>query len=57
MELSKHPEVEQNCRTELLKVLGPEGDYSFENFKDLKYTNAVFLETLRLHANVPGMCT
>ncbi|TPX41686.1 hypothetical protein SeMB42_g05461 [Synchytrium endobioticum] len=53
-EIAQHPEVELKCREELLAVLGHDGDYKFEFFKDLKYNLATFLEALRLHSNVPG---
>ncbi|TPX30809.1 hypothetical protein SmJEL517_g05711 [Synchytrium microbalum] len=54
MRLSQNPEVEKKCRAELLAVLGKDGQYTFESLKQLKYTNATFLEALRMHANVPG---
>ncbi|TPX36705.1 hypothetical protein SmJEL517_g01205 [Synchytrium microbalum] len=53
MRMSQNPEVEKKCRAELLAVLGKDGQYTFETFKELKYTNATFLEALRLHANLP----
>ncbi|TPX30810.1 hypothetical protein SmJEL517_g05712 [Synchytrium microbalum] len=50
--LAQNPRVEKKCREEILLVLGKDGEYTYETFKDLKYTNATFMEALRLHANV-----
>ncbi|KAI9026357.1 cytochrome P450 [Hyaloraphidium curvatum] len=51
--LANHPEVERKVREELVSVLGDK-EPTYETLKELKYTNAVFNETLRLYANVPG---
>ncbi|TPX31368.1 hypothetical protein SmJEL517_g05294 [Synchytrium microbalum] len=51
--LAKNPDVEKKCREELLAVLGKTGDYTYEKFALLKYNLATFMESLRLHANVP----
>lgn len=53
-ELGQHPECERKLREEVLAVCGKDGEVTYEQLKDLKYTNAVFNETLRLHANVPA---
>jgi cytochrome P450 len=51
--LANNPEVEKKARAEVQAVLnGKEPDY--ESIKELKYLNAIFNETLRLQANVPG---
>ncbi|KAI9026358.1 cytochrome P450 [Hyaloraphidium curvatum] len=51
--LANHPEVERKLREELVTVLGDK-EPTYESLKELKYTNAVFNEALRLHANVPN---
>jgi cytochrome P450 len=52
-ELAKHPDVEEKLREEAFRVLGQDGVATYESLKDLKYTNAVLNEALRLHPNVP----
>ncbi|KAJ3342942.1 hypothetical protein HDU93_000601 [Gonapodya sp. JEL0774] len=49
----EHPEVEKKLRAEIRSVLG-DNELTYESFRNLKYSHAVFYETLRLHANVPG---
>ncbi|KXS15601.1 cytochrome P450 [Gonapodya prolifera JEL478] len=52
--LAQHPEVYAKLREEAFRVLGRDGTSTYSDFKNLKYTNAVFNEVLRLHPNVPS---
>jgi len=51
--LAANPEVLKKLREEFFTVLGTDKEASYEHFNSLKYAQAVFSETLRLHANVP----
>jgi cytochrome P450 len=51
--LSKHPHVVQRAREELDKVLKDESFPEYDQLKELEYTKAIFLETLRLNPSVP----
>ncbi|KXS09953.1 cytochrome P450 [Gonapodya prolifera JEL478] len=51
--LAKHPNVEEKLREEIQQVLKG-GEVTYDSFKSLVYAQAVFNETLRLHANVPS---
>lgn len=53
-EVSQHPEIERKLRAEILSIVGKDREIVYDDLKELKYTNAVFNETLRLHANVPA---
>ncbi|KAI9023401.1 cytochrome P450 [Hyaloraphidium curvatum] len=53
-ELSRNPQVEKKLREEIIAVVGKTGDITYDQTKEMKYANAVFNETLRLHANVPA---
>jgi len=48
-----HPEVEEKVFQEVSSVLGRDKDITFEHTKDLVYTEAVLMETLRLYPSVP----
>lgn len=52
-EVAQRPDVERKIREEVTAVLGDAAP-EYDSLKDLKYTTAVFNETLRLYANVPG---
>ncbi|KAI9034168.1 cytochrome P450 [Hyaloraphidium curvatum] len=53
--MSMHPEVADRMREEMDAVLGSDKNAlpSYQDIPSLRYTLAVFLETLRLHSNVP----
>ncbi|KAI9016637.1 cytochrome P450 [Hyaloraphidium curvatum] len=51
--LAQHPDVLHQVREEVLQVVGREGEIPYDALKDLRYCNAVWNETLRLHPNVP----
>ncbi|KAI9023448.1 cytochrome P450 [Hyaloraphidium curvatum] len=53
--MAQHPDVAAKMREEMDRVLGPDKDAlpDYAQMQQLKYTMAVFLETLRLHSNVP----
>ena len=51
-ELSKNPDVEKKLLQEIESELR-DGPLTYEKVKSLKYANAVFHETLRLHPSVP----
>jgi cytochrome P450 len=51
-ELHHHPECEKLVREEAQRVLGDAAP-TYADLKNLRYTQAVFNETLRLHSNVP----
>jgi len=50
--LCLNPEVEEKMYQEIEAVIG-NSEFSFDNVKDLVYTEAVLLETLRLYPSVP----
>jgi len=47
--LAKHPAVVQQLREEFNRVLGPDGDPTAENLRELTYTMQVVNETMRLY--------
>jgi len=51
--LCNHPEVEAKILEEIKTVVGDD-DVHFENAKNLVYTTAAFMETLRLYPSVPS---
>ncbi|TPX34817.1 hypothetical protein SmJEL517_g02536 [Synchytrium microbalum] len=50
--LSQHPAEYKKLQDEVQAVLGDE-EITYEKVKELKYCLACFLETLRIHSNVP----
>jgi cytochrome P450 len=48
-ELSKHPEIVTKLRAEILERLGPVTAPTYEDLKDMKYTQHLLQETLRLY--------
>jgi len=51
--LSLHPEVFDRLRTEVLEVVGPMEQPTYESIRNMKYLRAVLNETLRLYPPVP----
>ncbi|KAF5332143.1 hypothetical protein D9611_008194 [Ephemerocybe angulata] len=51
--LSKHPNVQQRLRDEVLDTIGPSKRPTFEDVKGMKYLRAVINETLRILPPVP----
>ena len=47
--LAKHPDVVGKLREEISRVLGPDGQPTMENLRDLTYTMQVVQETMRLY--------
>ena len=52
--LSEYPAIESKVCDELHAVLGEDGEVDETNIKQLKYLEAVFMETTRLYAPVAG---
>ncbi|TPX35741.1 hypothetical protein SmJEL517_g01953 [Synchytrium microbalum] len=52
-EVAKHPHVEERLREEFTRILG-DGPLDYSNLKDMRFSVAVWHETLRLHGNVPN---
>ncbi|KAI8912867.1 cytochrome P450 [Gorgonomyces haynaldii] len=53
LDLSKNPRVLEKLRQEVKHVCG-DGFPTYDHIKDMKYANAVFHESIRLHPAVPG---
>ncbi|KAI8847579.1 cytochrome P450, partial [Chytridium lagenaria] len=51
--LSSHPDVAQKIHDEVTSLMGDRLP-GYDEVNQLKYTNAVFMEVLRLHPSVPG---
>jgi cytochrome P450 len=52
-ELARNPGVEAALSAEVASVLGADGVPSHDSAKEMRYTHAVFSETLRLYPSVP----
>jgi cytochrome P450 len=52
-ELSHYPAVYAKLRTEILSVVGPKRQPTYEDLKDMKYLGHTLNETLRLYPAVP----
>lgn len=51
--LSQHPDVLRRLREEIVAQVGPSGQPTYEDFRNMKYLRAVLNETLRLYPPVP----
>ncbi|KAJ3194544.1 hypothetical protein HK101_002496 [Irineochytrium annulatum] len=54
LELTRNPWIVAGIREEVQRVLGAKRIPTFDEIPKLKYCNAVFMETMRLHPSVPG---
>ena len=52
-ELTQHPEIVEKIREEVDRVLTPGVDITYELLNELKYTESVAKETLRIHPTAP----
>ena len=52
-ELSRSPEAVKKLRREILKTVGPNGQPSYNDLKEMRYLKHVLDETLRLYPVVP----
>lgn len=52
-ELARHPEIVAKLRREILSTVGPDGEPTYRDLKDMSYLKAVINETLRLYPAVP----
>lgn len=52
-ELSQHPDVLAKLRSEVLAVVGPDREPTYDDLKNLKYLQHTMNETLRLYPAVP----
>jgi cytochrome P450 len=52
-ELANHPNVVNKMRTEMNNVLGERTDITYDDYNELKYTQAVWKEILRLYPPAP----
>jgi cytochrome P450 len=52
-ELSHYPEEWAKLRKEVLNMIGPDTQPTYQNLKDMKYLQHVLHETLRLHPSIP----
>ena len=46
--MAKHQDEQEQCFRDICSNMGEEGDINFQTVKDMKYLEAVILETLRL---------
>ncbi|KAJ3194543.1 cytochrome P450-dit2 [Irineochytrium annulatum] len=53
LELTRNASIVEKIREEVGRVLGHRNVPTFDEIPKLKYTNAVFMETMRLHPSVP----
>ncbi|KAJ7086135.1 cytochrome P450 monooxygenase pc-1 [Mycena belliarum] len=51
--LAMYPKVAARLRDEIITVVGPSNQPSYDDIKEMKYLRAVFNETLRLYPPVP----
>ncbi|KAJ3994481.1 cytochrome P450 [Lentinula boryana] len=51
--LSQHPDILRKLRSEILSVVGPNRQPTYDDFRDMKYLRAILNETLRLYPPVP----
>ncbi|KAL2206425.1 cytochrome P450 [Sarocladium strictum] len=52
-ELSHYPEEWAKLRKEVLSMVGPETQPTYQDLKDMKYLQYILHETLRLHPSIP----
>ena len=52
-ELAKHPEIQEQVRQEVLKIVGPSGQPTFEHLQKMSLVRSCVRETLRLYPATP----
>eukprot|EP00049_Salpingoeca_infusionum_P017837 m.354560 g.354560 ORF g.354560 m.354560 type:complete len:508 (-) comp17056_c0_seq1:407-1930(-) len=53
--MSKHQDVQDKCRAEIIGVFGHEGEPSYDKLNQLAYTTATIKEALRVYPSIIGV--